>query len=149
MFALWPFNSGHSLMILVSGSIGDSRRTLEAARPAVCGHHVLLGSPSGQTHSLTYTHTNTAAPPGSSDPRTCDPADMGPGYPADLTDLSPGCWTLLLRPPRTEQPQLCFSFFPDQHPEKLRVRVWDLPLEEGGHLHVLYCLWGGMLYKLM
>lgn len=62
MFALWPFNSVHSLMILVSGSIADFSRTLEAAWLAVCGHHVLLGSRSGQTHSLTYTHTHTLLP---------------------------------------------------------------------------------------
>lgn len=49
-------------MILVSGSIADFSWTLEAAWLAVCGHHVLLGSRSGQTHSLTYTHIPTPAP---------------------------------------------------------------------------------------
>lgn len=46
-------------MILVSGSIADFSWTLEAALLAVCRHHVLLGSKSGQTHSLTYTHIHT------------------------------------------------------------------------------------------
>lgn len=50
-------------MILVSGSIADFSWTLEAAWLAVCRHHVLLGSRSGQTHSLTYTHIHTPAPP--------------------------------------------------------------------------------------
>lgn len=50
-------------MILVSGSIADFSWTLEAAWLAVCRHHVLLGSRSGQTHSLSYTHVHTAAPP--------------------------------------------------------------------------------------
>lgn len=62
MFALWPFNSECSLMILVSGSIADLSWTLEAAWLAVRRHHVLLGSRSGQTHSLTYTHIHTPAP---------------------------------------------------------------------------------------
>lgn len=49
-------------MILVSGSIADFSWTLEAAWLAVRGHHVLLGSRSGQTHSLTCTHIYTPAP---------------------------------------------------------------------------------------
>lgn len=48
-------------MILVSGSIADFSRTLEAAWLAVCGHHVLFGSRSGQTHSLAYTHARAHA----------------------------------------------------------------------------------------
>lgn len=58
MFALWPFNSERSLMILVSGSIADFSWTLVAVR-----HHVLPGSRSGQTHSLPYIHIHTPAPP--------------------------------------------------------------------------------------
>lgn len=63
MFALWPFNPERSLMILVSGSIADFSWTLEAAWLTVCRHHVLFGSRSGQTHSFTYTHIHTPAPP--------------------------------------------------------------------------------------
>lgn len=50
-------------MILVSGSIADFSWTLEAAWLAVCRHHVLLGSKSGQTHSFTYTHIHTPPVP--------------------------------------------------------------------------------------
>lgn len=74
-------------MILVSGSIADFIWTLEAAWLAVCRHHVLLGSKPGQTHRLSYTHIHTPAPSSSSDPETCDRADMGPGYPAEISSL--------------------------------------------------------------
>lgn len=49
-------------MILVSGSIADFSWTLETAWLAVCRHHVLLSSRSGQSHSLSNIHVHTAAP---------------------------------------------------------------------------------------
>ncbi len=100
MFALWPFNPERSLKILVSGSIADFSWTLEAVWLTVCRHHVLLGSRSGQTHSFTYTHIHTSAPP----------APPVPLIPKHVTWQT---WDLVTLPTsRGLSPAQCFSDLP-------------------------------------
>ena len=101
-------------MILVSGSIADSSWTLVAASLAVCRHHVLLGSRFGQTHSLTYTHIHTPAPPVPLIPEhvTRQTWDL-----VILPTSQPGAQQckLLLRPPIMEPPKSLVAFFFSLH----------------------------------